>query len=74
MEGAVIHDAKLSARRAVRMVTAGKVTAGDGTEIGIVPDTICLHGDSKDAVDMAAAVREALVSAGVEIKPLREAV
>jgi UPF0271 protein len=73
MEAAVIHDAELSARRAVRMVTSGKVTAGDGTEVDLKADTICLHGDSKDAVNMAAAVREALVSARVEIKPLKEA-
>ncbi|MDR1579991.1 MAG: LamB/YcsF family protein [Synergistaceae bacterium] len=73
MEGAVIHDAELSARRAVRMVTLGTVTAGDGTEIDLKPDTICLHGDSKGAVDMARAVREALVSAGVKIRPLKEA-
>jgi UPF0271 protein len=73
MEGAVIHDAALSARRAARMVTLGTVTAGDGAEIDLRPDTICLHGDSKSAVDMARAVREALISAGVEIKPLKEA-
>jgi UPF0271 protein len=71
MEGAVIHDPELSARRAARMVTRGTVTAADGTEIELKPDTICLHGDSKGAVDMAKAVREALISAGVKIKPLR---
>jgi UPF0271 protein len=73
VEGAVIHDAELSAQRAARMVTRGTVTAADGTEIDLRPDTICLHGDSKGAVDMAKAVREALISAGVKIKPLKEA-
>ena len=73
MDGAVIHDAELSARRVLKMVTRGAVTAGDGTEVDLRPDTICLHGDSKDAVDMARAVRDALISAGVEIKPLKEA-
>ncbi|MDR3331956.1 MAG: LamB/YcsF family protein [Synergistaceae bacterium] len=71
-EGAVIHDAAVAASRVVQMATKGTVTAGDGTEIRFKPDTICLHGDTKEAVGMAAAVRRALEEAGVMIKPLRE--
>ena len=71
-EGAVIHDAELAARRVVQMATRGTVTADDGTEIQLRPDTICLHGDTKEAVEMAAAVRRALEKSGVEIKPLKE--
>ena len=71
-EGAVIHDAALAACRVVRMVTEGTVTADDGSLIKIRPDSICLHGDTKEAIDMTAAVRRALEEAGVEIKPLRE--
>jgi UPF0271 protein len=73
MDGAVIHDAESAARRAALMATRGTVTAADGTEIDLKPDTICLHGDSKGAVGMARAVREALISAGVKIKSLKEA-
>jgi UPF0271 protein len=71
-EGSVIHDAALAAGRVVQMVTKGTVTASDGTEIQFRPDTICLHGDTREAVEMASAVCRALVAAGVEIKPLRE--
>ena len=71
-EGSVIHDAALAARRVVQMVTKGTVTADDGSEIQFRPDSICLHGDTKEAVEMAAAIRSALEEAGVEIKPLRE--
>ncbi|GHS87295.1 UPF0271 protein [Synergistales bacterium] len=71
-EGSVIHDAALAAKRVVQMAVKGTVTADDGTEIQFKPDTICLHGDTKEAVDMSAAVRAALEAAGVEIKPLRE--
>jgi len=71
-EGAVIHDAASAARRVVSMATEGKVTADDGTEINFRPDTICLHGDTAEAVAMAVAVRKALKDAGIEIKPLRE--
>jgi UPF0271 protein len=72
-EGSVIHDAALAAKRVTQMVTKGTVTADDGTEVQLRPDTICLHGDTKEAVDMSAAVRAALEAAGVEIVSLREA-
>jgi UPF0271 protein len=71
-EGSVIHNIPLAARRVVQMATRGTVTADDGTEIQFRPDTICLHGDTKEAVEMAAAVRRALEESGVEIKPLKE--
>ena len=72
-EGSVIHDADAAARRVVQMVTKGTVTADDGTEVQFRPDSICLHGDTKEAVEMATAVRKALEAAGVAIKPMREA-
>ena len=72
-EGSVIHDATLAARRVVQMVIKGAVTADDGSEIQFRPDSICLHGDTNEAVDMARAVRSALEEAGVEIVPLKEA-
>jgi UPF0271 protein len=55
------------------MATKGVVTTYGGTEIKFRPDTICMHGDTKEAVDMARAVHKSLVEAGVEIRPLREA-
>ena len=70
-EGSVIHDAALAASRVVRMVTKGTVTADDGSEIQFRPDSICLHGDTKEAVEMAAAVRRALEDAGASIRPLK---
>ena len=71
-DGSVIHDAASAARRVVQMVTKGTVAADGGSEIQIRPGSICLHGDTKEAVGMAAAVRRALEEAGVEIRPLKE--
>ena len=70
MQGAVIHDADLAARRVVRMATSGRVEALDGTEVAVEFDTICVHGDNPNAVAMARAVRSALVDAGVEVAPM----
>lgn len=68
-EGAVVHDADQVAERMVRLVTSGTVTAIDGSEIELSADSLCVHGDSPGAVEMAARVRAALNDAGVELAP-----
>jgi UPF0271 protein len=68
--GAMITDPTQVARRAVRMVLRGKVTTLTGDEIDLQPDTICIHGDSPGAVDLARTVRGALEANGVTILPL----
>ena len=65
--GAVLHDATEVADRMVRLVTEGVVTAIDGTEVAVRADSICTHGDSPGAVEMARAVRAALTETGVAI-------
>lgn len=65
--GAVLHDADEVAQRMVRLVTDGVITAIDGTEIAVRADSICTHGDSPGAVEMARSVRAALTDAGVTI-------
>ncbi|MBI2702247.1 MULTISPECIES: LamB/YcsF family protein [Mycobacterium] len=65
--GAVLDDPVLIARRVVNMVTTGQVTATDGTVLPVAAESICVHGDSPGAVQIAAAVHEQLRTAGVEI-------
>jgi UPF0271 protein len=69
--GAVLADARLVAERAVAMVRNQCVTALDGTAIPIVVDTLCIHGDTPDAVNIARQVRAALESAGVVVSARR---
>ena len=66
-EGAVLHDAADVARRVVQMVTEGTLTAVDGSTVTIEAESVCVHGDSPGAVEMATRVREALEAAGVEL-------
>jgi UPF0271 protein len=54
---AMITDVDLAAERAVDAARSG------------VADSLCLHGDSPDAVTMAATVRAALLDAGIELVP-----
>ena len=69
--GAVLHEPAVVAARAVRMARERRITAADGTEISVDAETICLHGDTPGAADLAAAVRAALDGEGIAVRPLR---
>lgn len=66
--GAVLRDVAEVADRAVRLALDGEVTAIEGTVLAADAASLCLHGDTPDAVAMAAAVHEALVAAGVTLR------
>jgi UPF0271 protein len=66
--GAVIDDPDEAAARAVRLAVHGLVMAVDGTEIPVPAQSICVHGDSPRALEIARAVRRSLTAAGVEIR------
>lgn len=68
--GAVIHDPERAAERMVEMVKAGAIIAESGKRIPTRIDTICLHGDTPEAVAIGRAVRAALEGAGVEVAGL----
>lgn len=65
--GAVLHDPNLVAARMVRLAQEGVVEAVDGSTLRLAADSICVHGDSPDAVAMARAIRVALTRQGVTI-------
>ena len=56
---AVLHDAAEIADRVASMVTAGRVAAVDGSTIPVTVESVCVHGDSPGAVQIANAVRDA---------------
>ncbi len=65
--GAVLHDPAEIAERVLTMVTSGRVTAIDGTQITVGVESVCVHGDSPGAVQIATAVRDRLEAAGADI-------
>lgn len=67
---ALITDIATVAERAVHMVTQKKVTAVTGEEIPIQVETLCVHGDTADAVRITRTLRQALENAGVQVAPL----
>jgi UPF0271 protein len=58
--GAVIHDVEAVAERAARMAVDGTVIAVDGTVVPCGVRSICVHGDTPGAVEMARRVRAAI--------------
>lgn len=70
LPGALIEDPQEAAERVVRMVKEGIVVAYTGEEIPMQVETICVHGDTPAAVEIAKAVRKALEAAGIEVVPM----
>jgi len=70
LPGALVEDPQEAAERVVRMVKEGIVVAYTGEEIPMQVETICVHGDTPAAVEIAKAVRKALEAAGIEVVPM----
>jgi UPF0271 protein len=65
--GAVIHDAAHAAERILAMIRAGAIIAESGAHIPTRIDTICLHGDTPEAVGIARALRAELEAGGLRV-------
>jgi UPF0271 protein len=70
--GAVIHDPAAVVARALRIVCDRSVQAVDGRTVSLEVDTLCIHGDTPGAADLAARTRAALVQRGVDVKAMVE--
>lgn len=66
--GAVLHDPGAIAERVAAMVTAGQITAIDGSHIEVSVESVCVHGDSPGAVRIATAVSDRLTAAGADLR------
>ena len=64
---ALLHDAEEAAERVLRMLRENVVRAVDGSDIAIQADTICVHGDTPEAVAFAKNLRVRLSAAGVAV-------
>jgi UPF0271 protein len=66
--GAVLETVGAVVARALRLAQSGEIVAADGTVIPTTARSLCIHGDTPGAVEMARAVRNALREAGVEVR------
>jgi UPF0271 protein len=67
--GAVVSNVDAVVTRAVRMATASEVEAVDGAVVAIPAESLCVHGDTPGAVELARRVRAALEEHGVPLAP-----
>jgi 5-oxoprolinase (ATP-hydrolysing) subunit A len=65
--GAVVHDVEAVVARAVRLVTTGRVTTVDGSEVAVQADSLCVHGDTPGALALVQAIRARFAAAGIGV-------
>lgn len=68
--GAVIHDREEVVRRVINIVEEERVRTIDGEWIEIHADTICVHGDNPEAVELVKYIRKRLEEEGIEVLPM----
>lgn len=71
LPGAVIHDPQEAADRVVAMVQAGALFAQTGETVPTRIDTICLHGDTAGAINIAHRVKAGLEANGISVSANR---
>ncbi len=67
--GAMVLDSELCAVNMLEAVQKGYIQSISGDKLAISPETICVHGDNREAIQIARAVRRSLESAGITIRP-----
>ncbi|MGX1547587.1 LamB/YcsF family protein, partial [Streptomyces adustus] len=67
-DGAVVTDAAAVVERSVGLARSGTVTAHSGVRIEVRARSLCLHGDTPGAVDLARQVRRRLEESGVRVE------
>ena len=72
-EGAMISDPKAASTRLLEYLDSGKMATVSGKRIALDAHSICVHGDSPGALEMARNLRADLEDAGIVIKPFLSA-
>ena len=67
LPGAVIHDRQKVRERVLKLVKTGIMVSIEGDDISLNADTLCLHGDTPGAWELAKTIREALDGAGIRV-------
>jgi len=68
-QDAVLHDADAAASLAVTMAREGIVPAVDGSRVHVMPQSLCVHSDSPNVIQIVRLARQSLEAAGIAIRP-----
>jgi 5-oxoprolinase (ATP-hydrolysing) subunit A len=72
-KGSVIHDVEEAVERVALMLTEGAIVTRNDKLLPTPIDSICVHGDTPEAVDMANGLRGALEDSGWKIRAFLKA-
>jgi UPF0271 protein len=67
--GAVLHDVEQVVRRCVALARGEAIDDVEGQPLRLSPQSVCVHGDTPGAADIALRVRKALMDAGAMLSP-----
>lgn len=67
-DGAVLHDADQIAQRVLEMIQKGGVMSIEGVFTPIQADTVCLHGDTLGAVEIAKVIKQTLTQHQIQVR------
>jgi UPF0271 protein len=68
LEGAVVTDPDAVVERSLALARSGELVSRSGTRIEVRARSLCLHGDTPGAVELARRVRERLEASGVRVE------
>jgi UPF0271 protein len=71
--GALLTDPDAVAERIAHLAREGRIRAADGTELKVDARTVCIHGDTPGAAELARAIRARLDRDGVAVRPFASA-
>ncbi len=71
IKGSVIHDKEIAVSRVLEMVLKGTVTSINGKKVDLKADSICVHGDNQEAVELVKNIKKSLQEANVEVSSLK---
>ena len=69
-KNAMITDPEIAKKHVIKMVENQALNCYSGKQIPCEIDSVCVHGDGKNAVDTAKQIREGLIKSGVTLRPL----
>jgi len=67
LAGALLEDPEVAAAQACSIAVDGRAQAADGTAVRVIAETLCIHGDTRGAIQIATAVHTALQMAGIRV-------
>lgn len=68
---ALIETIEESAEQVLQMILEQSVTAVTGEKVALKAETVCIHGDGKNALEFARHLRARIIEKGIEIKSIK---